>query len=389
MVFSSNDPFESHQSVIEKPGPFFNPIIGTMVTSAARLVLAITESLLLRRGAVYAFCDTDSMAVPPDNVEEIQSFFQGLNPYPFQAELFKVEKYNFDEQGNLVDLKFLGISAKRYVLYYEKDGRFIIQKASYHGLGHIKNPFKNVDDNEWIDEIWMDFLLQYHHKISEEALNLKYSDSYSISPFTVTTPRLLQRLNALNTSSDYNDQIKPFNFCIVGVANKRNDRSDQVVKPLAPFTKNPQEAVHRPFVDYTTGKVLQGPEYWKPIEDVLFRYITHPESKFKGEVGELSRRHIRVKSVFCIGKESNNLEQSRYFGISNDDLITYGVNASDNVDREVETFLMLLSHKDAERFQIEPRMLARWRKAIRQGKHPKFQTRSKDRILRAMNNRTL
>jgi hypothetical protein len=329
------------------------------------------------------------MAVPPDNVEEIQSFFQGLNPYPFQAELFKVEKYNFDEQGNLVDLKFLGISAKRYVLYYEKDGRFIIQKASYHGLGHIKNPFKNVDDNEWIDEIWMDFLLQYHHKISEEALNLKYSDSYSISPFTVTTPRLLQRLNALNTSSDYNDQIKPFNFCIVGVANKRNDRSDQVVKPLAPFTKNPQEAVHRPFVDYTTGKVLQGPEYWKPIEDVLFRYITHPESKFKGEVGELSRRHIRVKSVFCIGKESNNLEQSRYFGISNDDLITYGVNASDNVDREVETFLMLLSHKDAERFQIEPRMLARWRKAIRQGKHPKFQTRSKDRILRAMNNRTL
>ena len=96
-----------------------------------------------------------------------------------------------------------------------------------------------------------------------------------------------------------------------------------------------------------------------------------------------------MKSVFCIGKESNNLEQSRYFGISNDDLITYGVNASDNVDREVETFLMLLSHKDAERFQIEPRMLARWRKAIRQGKHPKFQTRSKDRILRAMNNRTL
>jgi len=388
-VFSSSDPFESRQSVIEKPGPFFNPIIGTMVTSAARLVLAITESLLLRRGAVYAFCDTDSMAVPPENVEEIQSFFQGLNPYPFRAELFKVEKYNFDEQGNLVDLKFLGISAKRYVLYYEKNGRFIIQKASYHGLGHIKNPFKNVDDNQWIDEIWMDFLLKYHQKISEEELNLKYSDSYAISPFTVTTPRLLQRLNVLNTGSDYNDQIKPFNFCIVGVANKRKDRSDQVVKPLAPFTKYPQEAVHRPFVDYTTGKVLQGPEYWKPIEDVLFRYITHPESKFKGEMGELSRRHIRVKSVFCIGKESNNLERSRYFGISNDDLITYGENASDNTEKQVETFLMSLSHKNAKRFQIEPRMLARWRKAIRQGKHPKFQARSKERILRAMNTRAV
>jgi len=96
-----------------------------------------------------------------------------------------------------------------------------------------------------------------------------------------------------------------------------------------------------------------------------------------------------VKSVSCIGKESNNLERSRYFGISNDDLITYGVNASDNAEKQVETFLMSLSHKDAKRFQIAPRMLARWRKAIRQGKHPKFQARSKDRILRAMNTRAV
>ncbi len=387
MVYGPSTPFESHQSVHEKPGPFYNPIIGTMVTSAARLVLAITESILTRHGAIYAFCDTDSMAVPAEHVEKIQSFFQGLNPYPFDAELFKMEKYNFDEQGNLVDLQFLGISAKRYVLCYEKDGRFIIQKASYHGLGHIKNPFKSVDDNEWIDEIWLDFLLQYHHRISDEELNLKYSDSYAISPFTVTTPRLLRRLNVLNASSDYNEQIKPFNFCIVGVANKRHDRSDRVVKPLAPFTNRPQEAVYRPFVDYTTGKVLQGPEYWKPIEDVLFKYMTHPESKFKGEMGELTRRHILVKSVTCIGKESNNLERSRYFGINNDDLITYDGIASDDAQKDVEAFLMSLSKKDAQRHQIEPRMLARWRKVIRQGKHPKFQVRSKERILRAMKSR--
>ena len=50
---------------------------------------------------------------------------------------------------------------------------------------------------------------------------------------------------------------------------------------------------------------------------------------------------------------------------------------------------MSLSHKDAKRFQIAPRMLARWRKAIRQGKHPKFQARSKERILRAMNTRAV
>lgn len=389
MVYGPSTPFESHQSVHEKPGPYFNPIIGTMVTSAARLVLAITESLLQRHGALYAFCDTDSMAVPAEHVWEIQSFFQALNPYPFEAELFKLEKYNFDGQGNLVDLQFLGISAKRYVLYYEKDGRFIIQKASYHGLGHIKNPFEDVDDKEWIDEVWMDFLLQYHHRISEEKLSLKYSGCYAISPFTVTTPRLLQRLNVLNASSDYNEQIKPFNFCIVGVANKRHDRSDRVVKPLAAFTKHPQEAAYRPFVDYTTGEILEGLEYWKPVEDVLFAYMTHPESKFKGDVGELARRHILVKSVTCIGKESNNLERSRYFGISAEDLVTYGCElTTEDANDEVEAFLMSLSQKDARRHRIEPRMLARWRKAIRQGKHPKFQARSKERILRAMNTRT-
>lgn len=387
IVYGQGAPFESRQSSYEKPGPFFNPMIGTMVTSAARLVLAITESLLMRHGSVYAFCDTDSMAVPAEHVGEIQSFFQGLNPYPFEAELFKVEKYNFDEGGNLVDLHFLGISAKRYVLYYEKDGRFIIQKASYHGLGHIKNPFKEVDDTEWIDEIWMDFLHHYHNKISDEDMGLKYSDSYAISPFTVTTPTLLKRLNVLNASSDYNEQIKPFNFCLIGVANQNHDRSAGVVKPLAAFTKRPQEAVHRPFVDYTTGRVLQGVEYWKPIEDVLFKYMTHPESKFKGDMGELTRRHIQVKSICCIGKESNNLEQSRYFGISNDDLITYGGNASDNAEEEVEAFLMSLNQKDAEHFLIEPRILARWKKVIREGNHPKFQARSKERILRAMNTR--
>lgn len=385
-VFGHGPSFESKQSVIERPGPFFNPIIGTMVTAAARLVLAIAESILNDHGAMYAFCDTDSMAVPSEHVEEIQSHFRILSPYPFEAELFKLEKENFDDGGNLVDLQFIGVSAKRYVLFYEKDGQFVIQKASNHGLGHIRNPFKMVDDKEWIDEVWMDFLNLYYNRVSDDELSLKYSDCYALSSFTVNTPQLLERLSILNAAKDYNDRIKPFNFCILGVANQRHERSDRIVKPLAPFKKRAQEVVHMPFIDYNTGKILNGIEYWKPIEDVLFRHTTHPESKFDGEIGELVRRHVRVKSIACIGKESNNLERSRYFGICPEDLITYD-KTSPTTDAvcTVEGFLLSLTDKEAKRYNINPRELARWKAKIRDDEQLKFQAGSKARVIQAMN----
>ncbi|MGC8622030.1 MAG: hypothetical protein ACP5U0_08965 [Caldisphaera sp.] len=40
---------------------------------------------------VHAYCDTDSMFVPPKTVEEIQDFFRPLNPYSNVKELFKIE----------------------------------------------------------------------------------------------------------------------------------------------------------------------------------------------------------------------------------------------------------------------------------------------------------
>ncbi len=47
----------------ESPGPYFHPLLGAVTTSAARLMLAITEMLILDEGLDWAFCDTDSMAI--------------------------------------------------------------------------------------------------------------------------------------------------------------------------------------------------------------------------------------------------------------------------------------------------------------------------------------
>ncbi|MGH7139222.1 MAG: hypothetical protein ACREHD_26045, partial [Pirellulales bacterium] len=76
---------------VEQPGEFFHPLLGTLITSAARLMLAIAERLVFDAGLDWAFCDTDSMAIAKatgmDNVEfyrraeSVRTWFDALNPY--------------------------------------------------------------------------------------------------------------------------------------------------------------------------------------------------------------------------------------------------------------------------------------------------------------------
>ena len=48
---------------IEEPGHYFHPLLGTLITGAARLMLMIAERLVLDAGLDWAFCDTDSLAI--------------------------------------------------------------------------------------------------------------------------------------------------------------------------------------------------------------------------------------------------------------------------------------------------------------------------------------
>ena len=62
--------FKCKVSKKEKFGRFFHPLISTMLTSGARLLLAMAETWLQKHRGYYAFCDTDSMAVSPFQLEE-------------------------------------------------------------------------------------------------------------------------------------------------------------------------------------------------------------------------------------------------------------------------------------------------------------------------------
>ena len=48
---------------IEEPGRYFHPLLGTLITGAARLMLACAERNALDHGLDWAFCDMDSLAV--------------------------------------------------------------------------------------------------------------------------------------------------------------------------------------------------------------------------------------------------------------------------------------------------------------------------------------
>jgi hypothetical protein len=48
---------------IEEPGRYFHPLLGSLITGAARLMLAIAEVRAAELDIDWAFCDTDSMAL--------------------------------------------------------------------------------------------------------------------------------------------------------------------------------------------------------------------------------------------------------------------------------------------------------------------------------------
>jgi hypothetical protein len=52
----------------------WHPLLATLITGAARLMLAISETVTEKAGLTWAFCDTDSMAIAkPNEMSEAES----------------------------------------------------------------------------------------------------------------------------------------------------------------------------------------------------------------------------------------------------------------------------------------------------------------------------
>jgi len=238
----------------ETPGPFFHPLLATLITGAARLMLAIGEHLVLQAGLDWVFCDTDSLAIAkPEAMDEaafrasigtIREWFTPLNPYAAKAPLLKLEDANFaiGQPGELAPLYCLAISAKRYVLFnLDPQARPIIRKASAHGLGHLLAPYTDVsappdlpapvaalDDmgvERWQHDVW--------HRIVSAALDrhpnqvqlgdLPGFNRPAVSRYGATTTSLLRWFKTFNHGKPYRQQVRPFGFLLAFQAKQMMD----------------------------------------------------------------------------------------------------------------------------------------------------------------------
>ena len=346
--------FTDYKNKIEQSGYMFNPINAVLITSVSRLLLATTEILLNQEGKTHAYCDTDSMMIPPSMTKKIQKFFKPLNPYDFDTEIFKLEEHR---------VLFYGISAKRYCLFRKTKNGINIVKHSSHGLGHLLDPFSNdaeEENDDWHKQIWHDILNLHYKKTTLDDLYQKYENKYALSKFVTTSPRILDRLKNFNGKKRYQNQIKPFNFSILGFSNLVNPETFELIKPFAPLRKPAKLAVYDHFTDYhdKSRPKLRGKQYWKPFWDIFLEYLRHPEAKFEGETGILKKKHIVADRILYIGKESNNLDESEILGVDSDGYEIYeNLENLDKKFKELIPRILELKPRDVKKFGISKQTL--------------------------------
>jgi hypothetical protein len=97
--------FKFKAKKFEKPGTYFHPLLATLVTGAARLMLALAEHQVIEQKLDWAFCDTDSIAIANTNnlplaefkskALQVREWFKDLNPYGEDNSILQLEKVNF------------------------------------------------------------------------------------------------------------------------------------------------------------------------------------------------------------------------------------------------------------------------------------------------------
>jgi hypothetical protein len=320
----------------ERPGTYANPIIATLVTGGARLMLALLESEVVKRGGAFAFCDTDSLAIvggsncpnnvpsiTKDEVDAIVAQFNALNPYnrAIVPNLLKIEYSEYS------DLRCFAISAKRYVLFRWRPGKRIqIVKASESALGAIIGRTKRESISKLARRIWYSILfrnLNVSKKQRRRAKPLIAFDLPMRRKFPVSQPAILRRLEAYNKTRTYDFRVKPSGFVQTLVPDRQFGPND--VLPIAPFESNLQQSIRLPWTDFKTGSPIRidwfGSGHANAIgvislQTYIDAYQRHAESKAAdasgnaaGEdtIGLLHRLPIRSAPVSRIGKEVDRL----------------------------------------------------------------------------------
>jgi transcriptional regulator with XRE-family HTH domain len=348
--------FKFKSKKFEKPGRYFHPLLGTLITGAARLMLALAEHQVIEQKLDWAFCDTDSIAIAnasnlslpefKERAVRIRHWFKDLNPYGEDRSILQVEKVNFpnDREDDLdaLDPPFcLAVSAKRYALF-NRQGSLLIRKASGHGLGHLLAPYDEppLDRRErierigvplWQEDLWKEVIRAAETDTPDQTrfMDMSGFDVPAASQYAATTPELLAWFKGYNERYPEGERIFPFGFLLSLQAKSRLEIAKDDPKalshelwrrreprPAAPYFKRAIDAKDHAFDRDRGDKV---PASWlKSHGRSLVRYHLHQETKFWGgeydQRGPLRGRHVFALTHVPIGKESDQIEENEYIG---------------------------------------------------------------------------
>ena len=349
----------------EIPGGYCFPPIAAFITGAARLMLAIFETEVVRRGGVWTFCDTDSlsvvstetgglipcpggpllndegepciMALPWATLAEIRARFDTeLNPYD-RALVPSLVKLEGEKSG----INF-AVSAKRYTTYRRSPcGDVEIVDAKEHGLGHVRDPrteaMKELEPvsshtTKWTDELWLEVL---RRDLDPSHHNDLWAGMPALKSVSVSSPHVMRRFKDLNRGKAWEEQVKPFNF-VTTISTLGEDslsvaglHSHPVIHSLiAPFIGDPAEAVSAHWITndgtpagpVAVGASREGYQRMQCMDTVVSGHALSLESKFLppsltsgfgmvgGTTGLLRRTPTIAAISYFIGKEANEIE---------------------------------------------------------------------------------
>lgn len=363
-------PFTCSVAHPDVPGEYCFPPMASLITGAARLMLALLEHCVTELGGTYAMEDTDSMAIVAtenggsipcpggsirtrDNrkavkalswkqVRQIADRFAALNPYTNDAvpgSILKIEEDNFDSTTHKQrQLYCFAISAKRYALFVRdaKNNPVLLRDGtnnhtdrwSEHGLGHLLNPTDLQDkDRDWIAQAWLNIIRK---ALGFSAKGLHFESYPAVGRISVSSPAVILPFSKLNNGKKYADQIKPFNFllsCHIAQLGHPIGCDPERFHLIAPYESDSSRWKTIEWTDQYTGKAYnitttehQGNRHAARVKtygDVLLEYEFHPETKNadgngnpseKQTIGLLQRRYIQIEQIKYIGKESNSIE---------------------------------------------------------------------------------
>jgi hypothetical protein len=355
---------------IEQPGSFYFPLLGALITSGGRLLLAMIERCVRDAGGTYLCCDTDALTIVasktggtiqmPDDapaikalswkeVEQITSRFDSLSPYnrKIVPHLLRLTDDNYNKHGDQRQLFGSSIAAKRYALYTTKCGQpycghrkcVTVVDPKAHGLIFFApSEEREYDLPKWWWELWR-FLLTLEFKqiiepdfnvlmVGGRAVNADTGRDVDGQPSWITLPAMIKmRMSTPHYLEQMKGKASPFGF----VSHPRT-RDKLGLTLLTPFSKDRAGWAHSICINTRDGKRYGLNELSRgdviTLGDILCGYIQHPEIKSLGPDGEKCKAHtrglLRRMTIngglqHCIGKEVSRFAQGKDDFIENID----------------------------------------------------------------------